>query len=172
MIPQPLDEKPNSIGDTIKTTAKSMGQRLGHGAVAAAGGLVGAGSGSRGRLSVRIVADRMMKQWLAFRGAVKKPATRDLLYHFAQKQYNGVIDEAKMREIIGLPAGSPADPNAPANQSADPNAQPNAQSANPHDQDTETEINSLYNTIFALLKRRKQQSQQSQPQGSANAQPT
>jgi hypothetical protein len=97
-----LDEKP-TFGDTVKSTAKSLGSRVGNQALAAAGGMVGRGGKAHGRLVARIMADNMLQAWLQYQGASNQPATRSNIFQFLRRQYSRALDDNTLLKITGAP---------------------------------------------------------------------
>ena len=93
--------------DTLKTTAKAMGNRVKDAATATAGSFVGRGGEAQGRLGVRIAADHMLQGWLKYKGATGAQGTRDDLYRFISKHYGNIIDDSTLRNITGMSAAPP-----------------------------------------------------------------
>lgn len=150
---QSLNEKP-TLGDTIKTSLKAAGSRFGNAALATAGSYVGAGDGARGRLSVRIMADRMMRGWLIFKNSSGQPGNRANLYRYLSDEFQDVVDDATMRQIMGIaPAPSQAVPPA-AQPTVAPAATTVSQQVKPYDAHVASEIQTLYQTVFDAIKRR------------------
>lgn len=112
---QPLDEKP-SLGDTMKTSAKALGSRLGHGLLATAGNYLGTGHKARGRLAVRIMADRMLKGWRAYEGGSGRPATRENVLRFLDQHWGNTLDQDTLQNIMKGSQSQKSPPPAPRRQ--------------------------------------------------------
>jgi hypothetical protein len=111
-----LDEGPM---DTLKTTARSIGSRVGNAALATAGGLVGRGGRAQGRLRQRIAADQLLQRF--FKWAGNTPATRRNVYRYLKKNWGAALDDRALNNITGVGQADPVPPDEPA---AQPVAQP------------------------------------------------
>lgn len=109
---QDLVEAP-SFGNTFMTTAKALGSRVRDAAIASSNSAVGRHE-ARGRLTTRIMADRLMNAWLTFKGSTQQPPTRQNVYKWlsqvAKHQITTVLGDKMLRAITGMPEAPPSAP--------------------------------------------------------------
>src|SRR5580692_4270150 len=104
-----LDEKKATRWNNIKTSLKAKAKRLGHATAVTLGS-----DPAKGRIAVRIMADRLMKAWLAYDGATEQidpDVTPEKVYQFLKSNhYDDYIEDPELRHIVGMPPGPPQPP--------------------------------------------------------------
>jgi hypothetical protein len=162
-----ITEKPISLGDTFKTHVKTAADRFKDTSLASIGQMFGGGHEAFGRLSTRVLADRMLKTWLYRKGQTQVAQTRGEIYKFLRDSYGDALDDQTLRNIVGLKAASrssaqsrqttsqPQKPQQPtqADQAAtnsQTNPQPSQPTAVPFSKSIAAHLKSIFNMILTL----------------------